>query len=47
MSANSFISNIFLVAASDAARFGNCSMLELDSPIKRQLMKIQENADTL
>ena len=27
--------NIFLVAASDASRFGNSSMLELDSSIKR------------
>ena len=35
MSANSFILNIFLAAASDESRFGNCSMLELDSSIKR------------
>lgn len=31
-----FFYKIFIMAASEATRFGNCSMLELDSSVKKE-----------
>ena len=46
MLAISLILNTFLVAAFNATGYANFSVVELDRSIKRQPMKIKENADT-
>jgi len=46
MSANSFILNIFLVAAFNATGYASFSIVQLDRSIKRQPIEIKENADT-
>ena len=47
MSANSFILNTFLVAASNATRYASFSIVELDRSIKRKPIEIKDNADTI
>ena len=45
LSANSIILNIFLVAAFNATGYANFAIVQLDRSIKRQPIKIKENAD--